>query len=147
MESVDLMDAVGSNIRIDSRAGAVLRIMPVINDSINEEWITDKARFNWDGLSRQRLDRPYIRENGKLRVAEWDEALSLAAEKLSGDPRKIAAIVGDLCDAESMKALKDLMISLDVKNIDCRQDGMTIGSDYRESYLFNSTISLPFSLI
>jgi NADH-quinone oxidoreductase subunit G len=139
VESVDLMDAVGSNIRIDSRAGAVLRIMPVINDSINEEWITDKARFNWDGLSRQRLDRPYIRENGKLRVAEWDEALSLAAEKLSGDPRKIAAIVGDLCDAESMKALKDLMVSLDVKNIDCRQDGMTIGSDHRESYLFNST--------
>jgi len=141
VESVDLMDAVGSNIRIDSRAGAVLRIMPVINDSINEEWITDKARFNWDGLSRQRLDSPYIRENGKLRVAKWDEALSLAAEKLSGDPSKIAAIVGDLCDAESMKALKDLMISLDVKNIDCRQDGMTIGSDQRESYLFNSTIN------
>ena len=141
VESIDLMDAVGSNIRIDSRAGAVLRIMPINNDAINEEWITDKARFNWDGLSRQRLDKPYVRVGGKLRVAEWDEALNLAAEKLSGDPSKIAAIAGDLCDAESMKALMDLMNSLGVKNIDCRQDGMTIGTNHRETYLFNSTIN------
>lgn len=140
VESIDVMDAVGSNIRIDSRRGAVLRVMPTINDAVNEEWITDKARFNWDGLARQRLDTPYIRENGKLRAAGWDEALALAAEKLSGEPESIAAIAGDLCDAESMKALKDLMNSLGVKNIDCRQDGMMLGEGARQSYLFNSTI-------
>lgn len=140
VESVDVMDAVGSNIRIDSRRGAVLRVMPTINDAVNEEWITDKARFNWDGLARQRLDKPYIRENGKLRAAGWDEALTVVAEKLSAEPETIAAIAGDLCDAESMKALKDLMDSLGVKNIDCRQDGMTIGQGPRQSYLFNSTI-------
>ena len=140
VESIDVMDAVGSNIRIDSRGGAVLRVMPTINDAVNEEWITDKARFNWDGLARQRLDKPYIRENGKLRAAGWDEALAVVAEKLAGEPESIAAIAGDLCDAESMKALKDLMESLGVKNIDCRQDGMTIGQGARQSYLFNSTI-------
>ena len=140
VESIDVMDAVGSNIRIDSRGGAVLRVMPTINDAVNEEWITDKARFNWDGLARQRLDKPYIRENGKLRAAGWDEALTVVAEKLSGEPETIAAIAGDLCDAESMKALKDLMESLGVKNIDCRQDGMAIGQGARQSYLFNSTI-------
>ena len=140
VESIDVMDAVGSNIRIDSRGGAVLRVMPTINDAVNEEWITDKARFNWDGLARQRLDKPYIRENGKLRAAGWDEALAVVAEKLSGEPESIAAIAGDLCDAESMKALKDLMESLGVKNIDCRQDGMTIGRGSRQSHLFNSTI-------
>ena len=139
-ESIDVMDAVGSNIRVDSRRGAVLRVLPTINDAVNEEWITDKARFNWDGLARQRLDKPYIRENGKLRAAGWDEALAVVAEKLSGEPESIAAITGDLCDAESMKALKDLMESLGVKNIDCRQDGMTIGQGPRQSYLFNSTI-------
>jgi len=140
VESIDVMDAVGSNIRIDSRGGAVLRVMPTINDAVNEEWITDKARFSWDGLARQRLDKPYIREGGKLRAAGWDEALAVVAEKLSGEPESIAAIAGDLCDAESMKALKDLMESLGVKNIDCRQDGMTIGGGARQSYLFNSTI-------
>ena len=140
VESIDVMDAVGSNIRIDSRRGAVLRVMPTINDAVNEEWITDKARFNWDGLARQRLDKPYIRENGKLRAAGWDEALAVVAEKLSGEPETIAAIAGDLCDAESMKALKDLMDSLGVKNIDCRQDGMKIGNGARQSYLMNTTI-------
>jgi len=140
VESIDVMDAVGSNIRVDSRRGAVLRVMPTINDAVNEEWITDKARFNWDGLARQRLDKPYIRENGKLRAAGWDEALAVVAEKLSGEPETIAAIAGDLCDAESMKALKDLMGNLGVKNIDCRQDGMVIGAGARQSYLFNSTI-------
>ena len=133
------MDAVGSNIRIDSRGGAVLRIMPVVNDAVNEEWISDKTRFVWDGLARQRLDKPFIRENGKLRAAGWDEALALVAEKLKGDPQEIAAIAGDLCDAESMKALMDLMNNLGVKNIDCRQDGSKLGGA-RQSYLFNSTI-------
>ena len=139
VESIDVMDAVGSNIRIDSRGGAVLRIMPVVNDAVNEEWISDKTRFVWDGLARQRLDKPFIRENGKLRAAGWDEALALVAEKLKGDPQEIAAIAGDLCDAESMKALMDLMNNLGVKNIDCRQDGAKLGGA-RQSYLFNSTI-------
>ena len=139
VESIDVMDAVGSNIRVDSRGGAVLRIMPVVNDAVNEEWISDKTRFVWDGLARQRLDQPYIREGGKLRPAGWDEALTLAAEKLSGEPETIAALAGDLCDAESMKALIDLMKNLGVKNTDCRQDGSKLGGA-RQSYLFNSTI-------
>ncbi|MGB3454722.1 MAG: NADH-quinone oxidoreductase subunit NuoG [Litorimonas sp.] len=141
VESVDVMDAVGSNIRVDSRRDAVLRILPVVNDDVNEEWISDKTRFVWDGLTRQRLDRPFIREGGKLRQAGWDEALGLAAERLKGDPSKIAAIAGDLCDAESMFALKTLMGSLGVQSMDCRQDGSLIGTGPRESYLFNSTIA------
>ncbi|MGB6229601.1 MAG: NADH-quinone oxidoreductase subunit NuoG [Litorimonas sp.] len=141
VESVDVMDAVGSNIRVDSRRDAVLRILPVVNDDVNEEWISDKTRFVWDGLSRQRLDRPFIRENGKLRQAGWDEALALAATKLKGDPDRIAAIAGDLCDAESLYALKQLMDSLGVKSTEGRQDGSLIGAGPRESYLFNSTIA------
>ena len=141
VDSVDVMDAVGSNIRVDSRRDAVLRILPVTNDDVNEEWISDKTRFVWDGLARQRLDRPFIREGGKLRPAGWDEALGVVAEKLKGDPTQIAAIAGDLCDAESMKALKDLMESLGVKHLDCRQDGSLIGGGARAEYLFNSTIA------
>ncbi|NNE58139.1 MAG: NADH-quinone oxidoreductase subunit G [Hellea sp.] len=141
VESIDVMDAVGCNIRVDARTGRVLRILPVINDDVNEEWISDKTRFVWDGLARQRLDKPYIRKNGKLVPVGWDEALALAAEKLSGDPEKIAAIAGDLCDAESMKALKDLMDGLGVKSIDCRQDGAQINAENRASYLFNTTIA------
>jgi NADH-quinone oxidoreductase subunit G len=141
VESVDVMDAVGSNIRVDSRNGAVLRILPVVNDDVNEEWISDKTRFVWDGLARQRLDKPYIRENGKFRSASWDEALALAAEKMSGDPEKIGVIAGDLCDAESMKAMMDLSDTLGLKNIDCRQDGSVLGGGARQEYLFNTTIS------
>lgn len=141
VESIDVMDAVGSNIRIDSRTGRVLRILPVINDAVNEEWISDKTRFVWDGLARQRLDTPFIRENGKLRRAGWDEALGLVAEKLKSDPETIAAIAGNLCDAESMKALKDLMDSLGVKNIDCRQGGSALSAETRQGYLFNTTIA------
>ena len=145
-ESIDVMDAMGAAIRVDARGGAVMRILPRINEEINEEWISDKTRFIWDGLGRQRLDQPYIRENGKLRPAGWDEALDLAAEKLSANAEKTAAIAGDLACAESMKASLDLMNALGVKNTDCRQDGAALGVDAngerlpRESYLFNSTI-------
>jgi NADH-quinone oxidoreductase subunit G len=139
VNSIDVMDAVGSNIRVDSRSGAVLRILPVENDSVNEEWISDKTRFVWDGLARQRLDRPFIRRGGKLTPVGWDEALKFAAEKLSGNADEVAAIAGDLCNAESMKALKDLMGSLGVRNIDCRQDGSILSGE-RASYLFNATI-------
>ena len=141
VQSVDVMDAVGANIRVDSRTGRVLRILPVVNDDINEEWISDKTRFVWDGLGRQRLDRPYIRENGKLRAAGWDEALALAAEKMSIPAEEIGVIAGDLCDAESMKALKDLSASLGVQNLDCRQDGSLLSSDDRRGYLYNTSIA------
>lgn len=140
-ETIDVMDAVGSNIRVDSRGDRVLRILPVMNDDVNEEWISDKTRFIWDGLGRQRLDQPFIRQNGKLIPASWGEALTLAAEKLTQDPSTIAAIAGDLADTESMKALKDLMDGLGVKNMDCRQDGSTIGHGPRQEYLFNTGIA------
>lgn len=141
VETIDVMDAVGSNIRVDSRGGRVLRILPVINEDINEEWISDKTRFVWDGLGRQRLDKPYIRKNGKLTAVSWDEALDLAASKLKDDPESIAALAGDLADTESMKALKDLMDGLGVKNLDCRQDGSDLGKGPRQEYLMNTTIA------
>ncbi|PHR90954.1 MAG: NADH-quinone oxidoreductase subunit G [Robiginitomaculum sp.] len=140
-ETIDVMDAVGSNIRVDSRGGRVLRILPIINDDINEEWISDKTRFVWDGLGRQRLDKPYIRKNGQLVQASWGEALDLAASKLKADPETIAAIAGDLADSEAMKALKDLMDALGVKNMDCRQDGSGLGMGPRQEYLMNTTIA------
>jgi NADH-quinone oxidoreductase subunit G len=140
-QSVDVMDALGSNIRVDARGDAVLRVLPVVNDEINEEWISDKTRYAEDGLNRQRLDRPYIRENGKLRPASWDEALAATAKALSGDAKKIGAIAGDLACAESMKATLDLFRALGSPNTDCRADGAQIGGGARASYLFNSTIA------
>jgi len=109
---------------------------------VNEEWISDKTRFVWDGLGRQRLDTPYIRENGKLRTAGWDEALAVVGEKLKGDASKIGVLAGDLQDAESMKATLDLMRSLGVQNTDCREAGSTLGeSRVRESYLLNTSLA------
>ncbi|MGH6951128.1 MAG: NADH-quinone oxidoreductase subunit NuoG [Vitreimonas sp.] len=140
-ESVDVMDALGSNIRVDARADTVLRVLPRINEEINEEWISDKTRYAEDGLSRQRLDRPYIRENGKLRPASWNEALDATAKALSGDPRRIGVIAGDLACAESMKATLDLFRALGSPNTDCRADGAQIGAGPRQRYLFNSTIA------
>jgi len=141
-ESVDVMDALGSNIRVDARGEAVLRVLPRLNEEINEEWISDKTRYAEDGLQRQRLDRPYIRENGRLRPASWDEALAATAKALSGDAKKIGAIAGDLACAESMKATLDLMRALGSPNTDCRQDGgVTLGLGPRQGYLFNSTIA------
>ena len=144
-ESVDVMDALGSNIRVDARMGAVLRIMPVTHDAVNEEWISDKSRFVWDGLGRQRLDRPYARRDGKLQPVDWSEALKIAADRLSRDASKIGVIAGDLNDVEGLAAAKDLFDALGVASLDCRQDGARIGardgSAPRESYLFNSTIA------
>ena len=140
-ESVDVMDAAGSNIRVDVRGPEVMRFLPRLNDDINEEWISDKTRFVWDGLKRQRLDRPYVRKSGKLVETDWDEALAVVAQRLTGEPERIAALAGDLCDMESMKALKDLMDALGVASMDCRQDGAAIGGQEREGYLFNSTIA------
>ena len=141
-ESIDVMDAVGSAIRVDTRGKEVMRVMPRLNDDVNEEWISDKTRFIWDGLRSQRLDRPYIRENGKLRAASWDEAFAAIAEKAKTTvPEKMAAIAGDLACVESMSALQDLMGALGVTNLDCRQDGTKLMPGDRASYLFNSTIA------
>ncbi|OHC75892.1 MAG: NADH-quinone oxidoreductase subunit G [Rhodospirillales bacterium RIFCSPLOWO2_12_FULL_58_28] len=138
-ESVDVMDAVGSNIRVDSRGPAVMRVLPRINEDINEEWISDKTRFAYDGLKRQRLDTPYVRKNGKLTPATWDEALAAVAKGLKGlKAGEIAAIAGDMADGESMTALKDL---LDSPNIDCRQDGAALDGSRRVGYIFNTTIA------
>src|SRR4051812_43337464 len=140
-ESVDVMDALGSAIRVDARGAAVLRVLPRTNEAVNEEWISDKTRYAVDGLSRQRLDRPFIRENGKLRAATWAEAFDAVAAKLkAARPEKVGVIAGDLQDAESMKAALDLFGGLGVKSLDCRQDGMALGGGPRESWLFNSTI-------
>lgn len=141
-ESIDVMDAVGSNIRIDSRSGEVMRIMPRNNDAVNEEWISDKSRFIWDGLRSKRLDRPYIREEGQLREASWDEALNVVASNMTSIvPRKAAMIVGDMATAEEIFSLKLLAERLEWKNIDCRQDGTILNKTLgRGATLFNSTI-------
>ena len=141
-ESIDVMDAVGSNIRVDARGPEVMRILPRNNDDVNEEWISDKTRFVWDGLKTQRLDTPYVRENGRLRAASWDEAFAAIAARLKGvDGSRVAAIAGDLACAESMKALKDLYTALGSPNIDCRQDGAKLDASNRGAYLFNTTIA------
>jgi NADH-quinone oxidoreductase subunit G len=140
-ESVDVMDALGSAIRVDARGPAVLRVLPRTHEAVNEEWISDKTRYAVDGLSRQRLDRPFIRENGKLRAATWAEAFDAVATKLqAASPDRVGVIAGDLQDVESMKAAKDLFGGMGVASLDCRQDGMVLGGGARESWLFNSSI-------
>ena len=139
-ESIDVMDAMGCNIRVDSRGREVMRFLPRVNEAVNEEWLGDKSRFVWDGLKRQRLDRPFVRRNGKLEPASWGEAFALIAAKLKSTPaQKMAAIVGDLAAAEEIKALKDLMRGFGVANLDCRQDGAKLGPIPRQGYLFNTT--------
>ena len=146
-ETIDVMDAVGSNIRVDTRGREVLRILPRLHEDVNEEWISDKTRFIWDGLKSQRLDKPYIRENGKLRPARWDEALDFAAEKIKATPpEKIAGLAGDLVNVEALKALKDLLGAIGTPHMDARQDGALLGGDAlskagRGAYLFNSGIA------
>jgi NADH dehydrogenase/NADH:ubiquinone oxidoreductase subunit G len=115
-ETIDVMDALGLAIRVDARGDAVLRMLPRVNEDVNEEWISDKTRYAEDGLKRQRLDRPYIRENGKLRAASWDEALARPPYALKRDGSKIGAIAGDLACAESMKATLDLFRALGSPN-------------------------------
>ncbi|ATP12391.1 NADH-quinone oxidoreductase [Bartonella henselae] len=142
-ESIDVMDALGSAIRIDSRGREVMRIMPRTNENINEEWISDKTRFIWDGLRTQRLDRPYVRKDGKLQPVSWTEAFEKIKMVVSKTlPEKIGAIAGDLTSIEEMYALKKLLISLGSKIFDCRQRGMALSSELgRSSYIFNPTIA------
>ncbi len=141
-ELVDVLDAVGSNIRVDARGAEILRVLPRLNEDINEEWISDKTRFAVDGLVRRRLDRPYIRRAGRLVEAEWREALDLVADRLRSVPgERVAAIAGDLCDAEAMFALKELLGGLGAASLDCRQDGARLDGARRAGYLFNTTIA------
>ncbi|PTM43240.1 NADH-quinone oxidoreductase subunit NuoG [Bosea sp. 124] len=142
-ESVDVMDAVGSAIRVDSRGKEVMRILPRLNEAVNEEWISDKTRHIVDGLRTQRLDRPYIRQNGALRPASWTEAFALIADKVkAAAPAKIGAIAGDLAAVEEMFALKSLIASLGSGNLDARQDGTKLHPKFgRASYLLNAGIA------
>ena len=141
-DSIDVHDALGTNIRVDARGSEVLRVLPRVNEDVNEEWLADKSRFAHDGLKRRRLDRPWVRENGKLRPATWPEAFGAIASKLHGlDASKIGAVAGDLCDAESMFALQSLMGQLGVQNLDCRQDGAALDPARRDYWLFNTGIA------
>ncbi|HJN04198.1 MAG TPA: NADH-quinone oxidoreductase subunit NuoG, partial [Alphaproteobacteria bacterium] len=141
-ESIDVHDAVGSSIRVDSRGQAVMRVLPRPHEDLNEEWISDKTRFAVDGLARQRLDRAYVRDQGKLRAATWSEAFARIADRVRGvEGSRIAALAGDLADAESIYALKGLMGSLGSANLDCRLDGAALDPRVRASYLFNTTIA------
>ena len=141
-ESIDVMDALGSAIRVDTRGREVMRVMPRLNEEINEEWISDKTRFIWDGLRTQRLDRPYIRSGGKLVPASWSEAFAAIASKVSATSgEKIGAIAGDLSGVEEMFAAKQMLEALGSTNVDCRQLGNALDpSNGRASYTFNATI-------
>ncbi len=142
VDSIDVLDAVGTNIRIDARGPEVLRILPRLNEDVNEEWLGDKSRFAIDGLKRSRLDKPWLKRDGKLKPVSWAEAFQAIADKmkpLTGD--RIGAIAGDLCDAESMLALKDLMASVGSTNVDCRQDGARLDASRRDFYSFNTSIA------
>ncbi|MGV8986701.1 MAG: NADH-quinone oxidoreductase subunit NuoG [Cypionkella sp.] len=136
-ESIDVMDALGSNIRIDTKGREVMRILPRNHDGVNEEWISDKTRFIWDGLRRQRLDTPYIRENGKLRKAGWGEALAKVASAMSG--KKVAGLVGDLAPVEAAYSLKALIESLG-GHVESRTDGARLPIGNRSAYVGNATI-------
>jgi NADH-quinone oxidoreductase subunit G len=141
-ESIDVMDAVGSNIRLDSRGLEVMRILPRLNEEINEEWISDKTRFCYDGLKYQRLDQAYIKENGKFKAVALDEAYQFIAQKLEGlKGSEIAALSGRLSGVEEITALKLLMEKLGSTNIDCRESDSKINAADPASYSFNTTIA------
>jgi NADH-quinone oxidoreductase subunit G len=141
-ETIDVMDAVGSNIRIDSRGIEVMRILPRLNEEINEEWISDKTRFCYDGLKYQRIDKPYVKRNGKLSEVNFDEAYEEIISKIKSlKPSEIAAFSGSISGSEEIFALKKLLEKLEVKNFDCRLKGEKLDSQDRASYLFNTSIS------
>ena len=136
-ESIDVMDALGSNIRVDTKGREVMRILPRNHDGVNEEWISDKTRFIWDGLRRQRLDTPYIRENGRLRKAGWTEALAAVAAAMKG--KKVAALVGDLAPVEAVFSLKQMIEGMGGK-IECRTDGARLPIGNRSGYVGTGSI-------
>lgn len=136
-ETIDVMDALGSNIRVDTKGREVMRILPRNHDGVNEEWISDKTRFIWDGLRRQRLDQPYVREDGKLKPATWAAAFGAIAKAVEG--KKVAGIAGDLASVEAMYALKSLVSSLG-GNVECRVDGAYLPIGDRSGYVGTATI-------
>ena len=136
-ETIDVMDGLGANIRVDTKGREVMRIVPRNHDGVNEEWISDKTRFVWDGLRRQRLDTPYVREGGKLRKATWAEALTAAATAMKG--KKVAALVGDLAPVEAVFSLKSLVAGLG-GSIECRTDGAHLPGGNRSGYVGTATI-------
>ena len=136
-ETIDVMDALGSNIRVDTKGREVMRILPRNHDGVNEEWISDKTRFVWDGLRRQRLDTPYIREGGKLRKASWPEALAAAAAAMRG--KKVAGLVGDLAPVEAAFSLKQL-IEGQGGSVECRTDGARLPAGNRSAYVGTARI-------
>jgi NADH-quinone oxidoreductase subunit G len=137
-ETIDVMDALGSNIRVDAKGREVMRILPRNHDGVNEEWLADRSRYIWDGLKRQRLDRPYIREGGKLRPATWPEALAAAGAALKG-ARKVAGLVGDLAPVEAAFALKQLVEGLGGA-VECRTDGAKLPAGNRAAYAGTAAI-------
>lgn len=136
-ETIDVMDALGSNIRVDTKGREVMRILPRNHDGVNEEWISDKTRFVWDGLRRQRLDKPYVRKNGKLTPVEWPEALSAAAEAMKG--KKVTGLIGDLASTEAAFSLKQL-IEGQGGTVECRVDGAKLPAGNRSAYVGTATI-------
>ena len=139
---IDVQDATGTNIRIDTRGPEVLRILPRINEDVNEEWMADRGRFSFVGLKRKRLDRPWLRVDGKLKPASWPEAFAAITAKLGGMAGdRIGAVAGDLVDAESAFALKAMLAGLNSQNLDCRQDGAAIDASRPDFYRFNTTIA------
>ncbi len=140
-DSIDVMDAVGSNIRVDSKNGKVMRILPRLHEDVNEEWISDKARFSCDGLACQRLDRPYVRDEKKELVAvDWQEALSRTATSILEAKNRIVGLAGDHSDLESMYALKKMLLALGIDGFDTRQGGACYDPGFRHGYLFNTGI-------
>jgi NADH-quinone oxidoreductase subunit G len=142
-ESIDVMDAVGSAIRVDSRGREVMRVLPRLNEAVNEEWISDKTRFIWDGLKTQRLDRPYVKVDGRFRAVSWHEAFTAIANHVtSAKPERMGAIAGDLASVEELYAFRQLMTSLGITSIDGRQDGTALHPKFgRASYVFGATIA------
>ncbi|WP_293447880.1 NADH-quinone oxidoreductase subunit NuoG [Planktotalea sp.] len=136
-ETIDVMDALGSSIRVDTKGREVMRMLPRNHDGVNEEWISDKTRFVWDGLRRQRLDRPYIRENGKLRPSNWSEALGAAAAAMKG--KKVAGLIGDLVSVEAAFALKQLVQGMG-GNVECRTDKAKLPAGNRSAYVGTAKI-------
>ena len=142
IESIDVHDAVGCNIRVDCRGNEVLRVLPRLHEDVNEEWLGDRSRYAVDGLRYQRLDKPYVRTNGQLQPSSWDAAFAAVKAKMNGlEGSGMAAIAGDMADVEAMLSLKDLFVTLGSSNIDCRQDGAKINGKFRGDYLFNSSIA------
>lgn len=142
INSIDIHDAVGSNTRLDVRGVNVMRVLPRSNDAINENWISDKARFSYDGFKIQRLDKPFIKDKGHLQEASWEKALECIQEKISSvKATEIAALSGDLVDCESTFLLKELMTKIGSPHTDCRLNNQPFDTANRAHYLFNTTIS------